>query len=56
MKCPACHYEADLSKFLKFFDTSYIAERALHLYACPECGNVMIEEKMREFLKERIKK
>ena len=53
MKCPACHHEGDISKFFVFFNTSQIGTRTLHLYACPKCGNVMIEDKMREFLKEK---
>ena len=45
MKCYACGYQKDISKFKEFhmgFNLKITGE-PVKLYACPECGNVLIE-------------
>lgn len=57
MKCAACGYQNDVSEFIQFHDLIQLEKQGtrIKLYACLNCGNLMIDDYIIKKLKE-IKK
>ncbi|MFW9973010.1 MAG: hypothetical protein ACFFDF_22685 [Candidatus Odinarchaeota archaeon] len=56
MKCFACEYEDEPDEFLEFVQSFNLKDLKkyssnIHFFACPNCGNLVIDKSVIEYLK-----